>query len=150
MEQGWVVTALDCNEGAAKLRVMLRDGTKFETDQLVAWNRRQDWAVLKATANKLTQLRKAEANSWNVGDITSDLDAAAEGNRVIANISIDGKNSFPFAGMRLNISAGPTERAVGAALLSEWGEAIGIVTRGLIAGAREVILQTSECSRAAG
>lgn len=140
MEQGWVVTAFDCIDGAAKLRVTLPDGTKFETDQLVAWNRRQDWAVLKATANKLTQLRKAEANSWNVGDIASYLDVAAEGNRVIANISIDGKNSFPFAGMRLNISAGPTEKAVGSALLNEWGEAIGIVTRGLITGAREVNL----------
>jgi hypothetical protein len=40
----------------------------------------------------------------------------------------------------LNISAGPVEKAVGSALLNEWGEAIGIVTRGLIAGAREVNL----------
>jgi len=139
-EQGWVATAFDCVDGASKLRVTLSDGTKFETDQLAAWNRRQDWAVFKATPNKMPQLRKAETNSWSVGDIASYLDVAAEGNRVIANISIDGKNSFPSAGMRVNISAGPTERAVGSALLNEWGEVIGIVTRGLIPGAREVNL----------
>jgi hypothetical protein len=140
MEQGWVATAFECIDGASKLRVTLSDGTRFETDQLAAWNRRQGWAVFKASSNKLPQLRKAVANSWNVGDITSYLDVAAEGNRVIANVTIDGKNTFPFAGMRLNISAGPVEKAVGSALLNEWGEAIGIVTRGLIAGAREVNL----------
>lgn len=140
MEKGWIATAFDCIDGAAKLRVTLSDGTRFETDQVVAWNRRQDWAVLKATSKPSTQLLKAEANSWNIGDIASYLDVAAEGNRVIANVSIDGKNTFPAAGMRLNISSGPTEKAVGSALLNEWGEVIGIVTRGLLAGLREVDL----------
>ena len=140
MDGGWIATAFECIDGASKLRVTLSDGTRFETDQLAAWNRRQDWAVLKATPNMLPQLRKAEATSWNIGDITSYLDTAAAGDRVIANVTIDGKNAFPWAGMRLNISAGPSERAVGSALLNEWGEVIGIVTRGLIPGVGEVNL----------
>jgi hypothetical protein len=140
VEQGWIATAFECIDGASKLRVTLSDGTRFETDRIAAWNRRQDWALLEAKSTKLPQLRKGEANSWSVGDIASYLETAAEGNRVIANVSIDGKNSFPTAGMRLNISAGPTERAIGSALLNEWGEAIGIVTGGLIPGASEVNL----------
>jgi hypothetical protein len=118
--------------------VTLSDGTKFETDRLAAWNRRQNWAVLKANSTKLPKLRVADANSWSVGDIASYLEIAAEGNRVIANVSIDGKNTFPTAGMRLNVSAGPTDRAVGAALLNEYGEVIGIVAGGLIPGASAV------------
>jgi hypothetical protein len=140
MEPEWIATVFECIDGASKLRVTFSNGTRFETDQLAGWNRRQDWAVLKANPTQLAKLKKAEANSWSVGDIASYLDIAAEGNRVIANVSIDGKNSFPSAGMRLNISAGPTERAVGSALLNEWGEVIGIVTRGLVPGASEVSL----------
>jgi hypothetical protein len=118
----------------------LSDGTRFETDQVAAWNRRQGWAELKANATKLPKLKKAEADSWSVGDIGSYLESAAEGSRTIANVSIDGKNTFPSAGLRLNISAGPTARAVGSALLNEWGEVIGIVTRGLIPGASDTNL----------
>ena len=140
LEQGWIASAFESIDGGSKLRVTLSDGTRFETDQLAAWNRRQDWVVLKAASSKLPQLKRAEANSWSVGDIASYLDVAAEGSRVIANVSIDGKNSFPLGGMRLNISAGPTERAVGSALLNEWGEAIGVVTLGLIPGASEINL----------
>jgi S1-C subfamily serine protease len=138
LEPGWIVTAFECIDGASKLRVTLSDGTKFETDRLAAWNRRQNWAVLKANSTKLPKLRVADANSWSVGDIASYLEIAAEGNRVIANVSIDGKNTFPTAGMRLNVSAGPTDRAVGAALLNEYGEVIGIVAGGLIPGASAV------------
>jgi len=140
LEPEWIATAFECIDGASKLRVTLSDGTRFETDQVAAWNRRQDWAVLKANKTKLTKLKKAEANSWNVGDIGSFLDSPAEGSRTIANVSIDGKNTFPSAGLRLNISAGPTERAVGSALINEWGEVIGIVTRGLIPGASQTNL----------
>lgn len=140
LEPDWIATAFACIDGASKLRVTLSDGTRFETEQVGAWNRRQDWAVLKANATKLPKLKKAEANSWSVGDIGSYLESAAEGSRTIANVSIDGKNTFPSAGLRLNISAGPTERAVGSALLNEWGEVIGIVTRGLIPGASQTNL----------
>jgi hypothetical protein len=138
LDPGWIVTAFECIDGASKIRMTLSDGAKFETDQLAAWNRRQDWAVLKANPTKLSKLRVAEANSWNIGDIASYLEIAAEGNKVIANVSIDGKNTFPAAGMRLNVSAGPTDRAVGAALLNEYGEVIGIVAGGLIPGASAV------------
>ena len=138
LEPGWIVTAFECIDGASKLRVTMSDGAKFETDQLAAWNRRQDWAILKTNPTKLPKLKVAEANSWSIGDIASYLEIAPEGNKIIANVSIDGKNTFPAAGMRLNVSAGPTERAVGAALLNEYGEVIGIVAGGLIPGASAV------------
>jgi S1-C subfamily serine protease len=134
LEPGLVVTAFECIDGASKLRITFSDGTKIETDQIIGWNRRQDWAVLPANVSKLPKLRPADANSWNVGDTTSYLDTAGEGNRVISNVSIDGKNTLPSLGMRLNLSAPPADRAVGSALLNEYGEAIGIVAGGLIPG----------------
>lgn len=138
LEPAWIVTAFEGIDGASKIRVTFRDGTTFETEQIAAWNRRQDWAVMKVSSATLPKLRRAQENSWSVGDTASYLEAAQEGNRVIANVSIDGKNPFPSAGMRLNISAPPSDRAAGSALLNEYGEVIGIVTASLIPGASAI------------
>ena len=70
-----------------------------------------------------------------MGDTAMYLEAAPEGNRVITNVSIDGKNAFPGAGMRVNISAAPTEGAIGTCLLNEYGEVIGVIGGTMIPGA---------------
>ncbi len=139
-EPGWILTSFECIDGAAKLRVTQSDGSRFETQQVAAWNRRQDWAILKAGTTNLPKLKPAEADSWNVGDTASFLDVAPEGNRVITNVSIEGKNSFAAAGPRLNISSAPIERSIGTALLNEYGEVIAIVGGSLIPGASPTIL----------
>src|SRR5260370_24887793 len=56
---GWIVTAFECIDGAGKLRVTYSDGSRFETEQVAAWNRRQDWAILKASTTKLPKLKPA-------------------------------------------------------------------------------------------
>jgi S1-C subfamily serine protease len=148
-EPGWILTSFECIDGAEKLWVTYSDGSRFETEQLTAWNRRQDWALLKATTTKLPKLKPAATNSWKVGDVASFLDAAPEGNRIITNVSIDGKNTFPAAGPRINISAAPTDRAIGASLLNEYGEVVAIVGGSLIPGARsDSLFETSSLPRA--
>jgi S1-C subfamily serine protease len=139
-EPSWIVTSFESIDGAGKLRVTYSDGSRFETEQVAAWNRRQDWAVLRAGATKLSKLKPAEVDSWNVGDTASFLDVAPEGNRVITNVSIEGKNSFAAAGPRLNISSAPIDRSIGAALLNEYGEVIAIVGGSLIPGASATLL----------
>lgn len=42
-----IVTAFQVIDGASKLRAVLPDGSAMEVTQVMAWNRRQDWAVLK-------------------------------------------------------------------------------------------------------
>jgi S1-C subfamily serine protease len=138
MESGWVITAFECIDGASKLRITYSDGSRFETDQVVSWSRRQDWAVIKANPARLPLLKTAAADSWSVGDTASYLEAAAQGNRVIANVSIDGKNTFPLSGARINISAAPTEHAIGSSLLNEYGEALGIIGGALVPGASAI------------
>jgi hypothetical protein len=135
MEPGWVVTAFEIIDGATKLRLTYPDGSRFETDQVVSSNRRHDWAVIKANATKLPMLQRAAADSWSVGDTSMYLNTAPEGNRVITDVSIDGKSAFPGAGMRINLSASPTDRSIGTCLLNEYGEVIGIVGGAIIPGA---------------
>jgi len=109
MEPDWIVTAFENIDGATKLRLKYSDSSQFETDQLVSWSRRQDWAVVKAGPTRAAKLKPAAADSWSVGDTAMYLESAPEGNRVITNVSIDGKNVFPGVGMRVNVSAAPTE-----------------------------------------
>lgn len=135
MEPDWIVTAFEDIDGATKLRLKYSDGSQFETDQLVSWNRRQDWAVVKANPTKAAKLKRAPADSWNVGDTAMYLETAPEGNRVITNVSIDGKNTFPGAGMRVNISAAPTDGSIGTCLLNEYGEVIGVIGGTIVPGA---------------
>lgn len=137
---GWIVTAFEAIDGASKLRITFPDGHAMETDQVIAWNRREDWAVLRPGGSRMPLLEQAAADSWSVGDAASFLEAAPEGNRVIANASIDGKSRFPMAGPRLNISSAPTAHAIGSALLNEYGEVIGIVGGSVIPGASALSL----------
>lgn len=107
--------------------------------------------MLQTDAGKTAALARAETNSWSVGDAASFLEVAPEGNRVLTDVSIDGKNSFPSAGERLNLSAAPTEHAIGAALLNEYGEVIGVVGGSLIPGASSMdLLQVAASPAPAG
>src|SRR6202011_1964057 len=45
--EGRLLTAFSAIDGASSLRVTLRDGSQLVTDQVLAWNRWQDWALLK-------------------------------------------------------------------------------------------------------
>jgi hypothetical protein len=114
-------------DGASKTRIIFPDGRVQETDQMLAWNRNQDWVAIKIEAGQTPALPFAPANSWDIGDPVSYLDFAPEGNRVLSEVKIIGKNTFPAAGDRLNLSNSITAKAVGAPLLNVYGEVIGML-----------------------
>lgn len=70
-----------------------------------------------------------------MGDRCYFLDAPAEGNRVLVETSVIGKQNLGVAGDRLNIGDTPNRRAYGSPVLNEFGEVIGMVGAGLIPGA---------------
>lgn len=152
LSPGVIATAFQSIDGASKLRVVFPDGSSLETDQVLAWNRRQDWAMLKADERKIPALERAAANSWNVGDLASYLEVAPEGNRVISMVTIDGKNSFAGAGERLSISGATTDGAAGAALVNDYGDVIGVVGGSLVPGANSTtqLMLSTPRSRAGG
>jgi S1-C subfamily serine protease len=121
-------------DGASKTRVIYPDGRAQETDQLLAWNRNQDWAAIKIEAGQAPALPFAPEKSWDIGDPVSYLDVAPQGNRVLSEVKIIGKNTFPTAGDRLNLSNSMTAKAVGAPLLNVYGEVVGILEGGLNPG----------------
>ncbi|MGH9712987.1 MAG: trypsin-like peptidase domain-containing protein [Candidatus Acidiferrales bacterium] len=133
--KGLVLTAFQVVDGASSLRVTLPDGQAIESREILAWNRRQDWAILRIDASVTPELVFAKPKSWVVGDNCYLLDVAGPGNRIIAGVSLVGQTAIPGAGERLNISSPPSHQAIGGPLLNEFGEVIGILGGSLLPGA---------------
>jgi S1-C subfamily serine protease len=135
LKPNWIVTAFEVINGASKVRITLPDGRKVETNQVTTSDQRKDWAVLVVELGTTVPLERAASNSWNVGDEESYLTASPAGNRVMNDVSINGKGEFPGAGMRINMSSAAPNGAIGSALLNQYGEVVGIVAGSLVPGA---------------
>lgn len=121
-----MLTAFQVIDGASSLRVVGASGRAIDTKTVVAWNRRQDWAVLQVAGIEGPEFAIAKTDSWGVGDRCFYLDAAGPGNRVIVATSIVGKNTFPHAGDRISLGTSPANAGIGTALLDEYGDVIGV------------------------
>lgn len=132
---GQFLTAFQVIDGAAKVRIVGPQGQLIEATEVMAWNRRQDWMILKVAFDNVAPLERAATNSSAIGDRCYFLDAPAEGHRVLVETSLIGKQSLGRAGDRLNIGDTPNRRAVGSPLFNEYGEVIGLIGGNLIPGA---------------
>jgi len=135
LREGLVVTAFQNVEGAARLRVSPPSGPPVDTSELAIWNRRQDWAVVRAAPAGVVQLELDWAKSWKVGDRCSYLDTSQDGARVNVDTSIVGAQEFPQAGPRISIQIPVSPRAIGGPLLNEYGDAIAVLGGALLPGA---------------
>lgn len=131
--QGLILTAFQVIDGANSLRLTLPGGRSLEAHDVAAWNRRQDWAILRIDDQNTPDLKLAKPGSWSVGDRALYLDSEG-GSKVIVETGIVGKNSFLNSGDRLNLQIGPSSQGNGTALLNEYGEVIGIVGGSLVPG----------------
>lgn len=122
-----LVTSFRVIDGAHQLRIQFSDGSRIQTETVIAWNRRQDWAILKADAGKIPKLPVAASKSWSIGDHCYWLDTKADGGRVIADGQIVGKESRQGWGERISISNTFNTAATGGPLLNERGEVLGFL-----------------------
>ncbi len=129
-----LLTTFQVIDGATKVRVVGLLSGSVEAVDVLSFNRRQDWIVLKVPTQVSTSLVRAEPNSWAVGDRNYFLDAPSEGSRVLVETSIIGKQNLINVGERLNIAATANRRALGSPLLNEFGEVVGILGGSLIPG----------------
>jgi hypothetical protein len=126
--EGRVLTAFQAVEGASRLRVTgASGGTPIESDRLLGWNRKQDWAVIAAPAVTRVPMGIDRSRSWKVGDRCSFLEVGADGSRAITETTIVGAQDFPGRGARILIASAFGALSVGAPLMDEYGDAIGVL-----------------------
>ena len=128
VEGNLIVTTFENVESASSVRISLANGQSTELDGLVAWSRRQDWAVLRFPAPLANALAIAKAGSWQIGDTCYSLDSAQEGNRTILSGNITGSHNFPDVGERWNLNFRLSPSAGGSPVVTEYGEVIGIAS----------------------
>lgn len=122
-----LLTSFRVIDGARQLRIQFADGSHIEIESLIAWNRREDWAIVQADGRKMSTLPVAASKSWSVGDHCYWLDTKPDGGRVIADGQIVGKESRQGWGERISISNTFNTAATGGPLLNERGEVIGFL-----------------------
>ncbi len=131
---GRLLTTFANIDGASGLRVVLPDGRRVNTNQILSWDRWQDWTVLKVEAEGIRALKRASPKSWKVGDHCYALLVSSTGGRVIADGNIVGDTTQTRAGERLSLSLTFDPTSVGAAVLNELGEAVGMLGGSLLPG----------------
>ena len=135
--KGIVATAFQVIDGASSLRIDFPNGQNATTDRVLAWNRWQDWAIIKVDDSTAQALERAPTDSWKVGDQGYLLDANENG-RTIQNVGITGIQQPPDAGERVNTSWWGGSRTIGSPLLDKYGRAIGVLGGSLIPGMETV------------
>jgi len=131
IDKGVVLTAFQVIDGASSLRIDFADGSNAKISDVVAWNRRQDWAILKMDSGTIAPLERAPANSWKVGDLEYVLISQGPGSRTIQNVNITGLQGTLPAEQRLSISALGAGVSLGSPLLDDHGRVVGILGGGL-------------------
>lgn len=128
-----LLTAFENIDGASSLQIVFPNGQISVSNEVLAWNRWQDWAVLEVNSTGLAPLKLAPAKSWNVGDRCFSLGTASSG-RTILSGGIIGESNQPRFGERMTTSivAAPTE--IGSPVVNQFGEVIGIVGGDILPG----------------
>jgi S1-C subfamily serine protease len=132
---GHVLTAFEVIDGATRVRITATQGKPTEVTEVLAWNRRQDWAILSVPADNAATVLPRAADPLAIGDRCYLLDMPAEGNRVLLETSLIGRQNLDRGNERLNIGDTFDRRAVGSPVLNDYGEIIGLAAGGLLPGA---------------
>lgn len=113
-------------DGARTIRVTSANGAEDEISGLLAWNRREDWAILFSPIPLSAALVAAKPDSWQIGDTCYSLDSPQEGMRTILSANISGTSKFPEVGQRISLSFQLSPRASGSPVVNEYGDVIGM------------------------
>lgn len=127
IEDGILVTAFRAIDGAHSLRIRLSDGSQLQSDAVLGWNRRQDWALLNVAQGRSTKLKKADTKSVTVGDHCYRLVTKPDRARVISDGQIVGKEAHEGWGDRFSISGVFDSTAVGGPVLDDHGDVLGLL-----------------------
>src|SRR5262245_30650500 len=128
-----VSTSFAAVNAARVVRLFLPDQRRLETGEVVAWNPREDWVVLRFAGAGGRAVNRA-TNALEVGDRCFFLDAQAEGPRVIVETTVVGRS--PGGDLSLAQVAGEVSK--GGPVLNEYGEkgatlaASGILGAGIL------------------
>ncbi len=132
-----ILTAFQVIDGSSSLRILLPDGKSGDLQGVSAWNRLQDWALLRVKTEGIPKLTRAPA-AGAVGDRVYSFDQPTPGNRILVDEGIVGLQTYPEMGPRINLTSLATPGSQGAPVLNEYGNVIGVLGGSLTPGMENI------------
>ena len=132
VNEGSLYTAMSAFDGAAQVRAHREGQAVMPVTSLVAWHRTEDWAVATAGGLSSAPLPIAAAGTTKVGDRCYSMEGSVTSGRVLTAGSITGLRRAPESFLAAFSGA---EGMIGAPVVNEFGELIGIVGGSGVAGA---------------
>jgi hypothetical protein len=132
-----VATSFSLINGAARLRVSPAKGPGIELTEILAFDRRRDWALLRIIGlgdPPSSPTKGAEV----VGNGCATLGITADGAYSVTSCEIVGVNQYPNVGERLSVSLFNGNASPGAPVINDYGEILGVISEGLNPGANRI------------
>jgi len=130
-----IATAFQAIDSATQLEIEFSDGRKIQTDEVIAFSRNADWALLKADTGLVGSIPRGDTEMVGVGEHLAAFNFDA-GVRVLGAVDIGGNGNVPSFGRRIQISPSVAQEAVGGPLIDARGAAVGILGGSTNPGAR--------------
>lgn len=130
-----ILTALQAVDGASKLEIEFAGGRKVETDEISAWSRSGDWAVVAVTTGDLPAMPFGDPKLVAVGErlLAFNVEGAA---RAIGGVDISGKRDVKGFGERIQLTPAISSEAAGGPLLDLRGRVVAILGGSVMPGTR--------------
>jgi hypothetical protein len=130
-----IATAFQAIDSAALLEVEFTDGRRVKTNEVLAFSRTGDWAIVRAETGTLLPIRRGDNSKILVGQrlLLFNWDSNA---RVIGVVDIGGEGITPGFGRRIHVTPEAPLEAAGSPLLDSFGHVVGIAGGSVRPGAR--------------
>lgn len=130
-----IVTALQAVDGATKVEIEFAGGRRVATDEILAWSRASDMAIIGVDTATASGLSLSDPNALRVGEraITFNIEGGA---RAIGGVDISGKRNVERFGDRIQFSPALSPEAVGSPLLDSTGGVVAILGGSVMPGSR--------------
>ena len=130
-----VATAFQSIDGAERFEVEFADGRRVQGDELVAVSRLGDWAVLKADTGTVVPIPRGDSPPVPVGSRLASF-VEDSGARVVVPMDVGAVSVQAPYGTRIRVSPGFSLESVGAPVIDEQGNVVGILGGSLTPGSR--------------
>ena len=135
ISSGAIATAFQAIDSAALLEIEFSDGRKVRTNELFAFSRTGDWAIIKADTGSSAPVPRGDVSRLLVGQRLA-LFTFDSNTRVIGVVDVGGQGVIPGFGGRIQITPEAAPEAAGGPILDSAGRAVGVVGGSLRPGAR--------------
>ena len=131
-----VATAFQNVDACSRLEIEFEGGRKVVTDELWAWQRLQDWALIKVDTAGVPPLERGDPQGVPVGERPVVFNVESELARSIGGVDLVGRRNVPAFGDRIQYAPALPAEAMGGPLLNPSGQVIGVLGGNLTPGAR--------------